>query len=89
VADLRYQGSPPVASRSAGSDRLKERLLSAAPPLQPFYCRGNVAPSGRHLLPLALPGVLGARQGYALCHRPMLSDEVPCGASNIIVGRHE
>jgi hypothetical protein len=39
--------------------------------------------------PVALLGVLGARQGNGLRSRAMLSDEVPRGASNIEVDRHE
>ena len=37
----------------------------------------------------SLRGVLGAGQGYALRSRTMLGDEVPRGASNIVVDRHE
>jgi hypothetical protein len=64
-------------------------LPSVRATLQPSYCHRNIAPGVRHLLPVALLGVLGARQGYGLRNRTMLSDEVPSGAGNIMVGRHE
>jgi hypothetical protein len=63
--------------------------LSVRATLQLPYCRRDVAPCERHRRSVALLGMFGARQGYGLRNLTMLGDEVPRGANNITVGRHE
>jgi hypothetical protein len=92
IAQRRTSPASPTRRLNAHSSSrasIYAHRLSVRATLQFPYCCRDVATFECYRQPVALLGVFGARQGYRLCSFTMLSDEVPCGASNITVCRYE